>query len=224
MIRNSWIFFCFSLIGVLISCEAPVKFEEPQPVNRSDLKTIPKSLRGFYISTTDSTSLHITKKHVIQKLEFSFTTSLKEADINLDSLQPVAENTYQMLLPDEGAHVDFKVVNDSISGTYLNIDTLFSISEEQKLRKFGGNYFLNYRLAPDNWEVKKVRLQKKVLDVSQVQIPSDIDSLKQLVTVQETVNESDSTVEIKLKPTKKELKRLMEKHFTSVGTYLKVKR
>ncbi len=50
------------LMVIIIACQPPVVFGEPQPVDTTSLSAIPKSYRGVYWCAVDSVKLFVDKK------------------------------------------------------------------------------------------------------------------------------------------------------------------
>lgn len=210
------------LILTIGSCEDSIKFEEPQPPNQSDLKRIPKQLRGFYQSTSDSTYLTINERAIIDWTEIQFRTLRDSLDIEIDSTKIVREATDYIEVIDGKYNLGFKLFGDSVLVDYSYRDTLFEISDRHILRRFKGHYFLNYKRSETNWSVRRLTLNKKKLSFSKVRIPEDIETLKEITEVKEIKSDSGRVTGYKLNPSRKELKKLMKLSFSETKTYKKV--
>ncbi|MEQ9405799.1 MAG: hypothetical protein RIM99_19565 [Cyclobacteriaceae bacterium] len=215
--------FAFILLVLTIgSCEDPVKFESPQPPNQSDLKQIPKQLRGSYQSTSDSTNLTINERTIIDWTEIQFRSLRDSLDIEIDSTKIINKTTDYIEVLDGSYNLEFKFFGDSVLVDYSYRDTLFEISDMHILRRFKGHYFLNYKRSETNWKVRRLTLNKKRLSFSKVQIPEDIETLKEITEIKEIKSDSSRVTGYKLNPSRKELKKLMKLSFSETKTYKKV--
>lgn len=212
----------FLLIVTLWSCEDPIKFEEPQPPNQNDLKRIPKKLRGSYLSTIDSTYLKIDERTIVDWTDIEFMTLVDSLEYEIDSTKIIREFANYIEVIDGNVNLNFRLFGDSVLVRGSLRDTLFEISETHILRRFKGHYFLNYKRSDANWKVRRLTLSKKELSFSMVRKPEDIEILKEITEVKEIKSDSGKLTGYKLKPSRKELKRLMKLSFTETKTYKKL--
>src|ERR1039458_3640679 len=69
------------LIGILASCgPPPVLFDQPQPPKGSDLRQIPKRLRGEYISMKDSSFLIVNDKSIYRTSNLKYKMPASKID------------------------------------------------------------------------------------------------------------------------------------------------
>lgn len=213
----------FLLIPALWSCEDPVKFEVPQPPGRNDLNQIPKGLRGTYFSTSDSTYIIINQLNMVNWTDRMVKTLVDSIDMEIDSSRIVKQTPEATHVKGDNYNLSFKFFPvDSVLVNYSYWDTLFEISSENVLRRFKGDYFLNYKKGQNNWKVRRLTLDKGGLYFSRVRLPEDIEKLKEITRLQEIKSDSGRVVGYKLNPTRKEFKRLMKRSFSETKTYRKV--
>jgi hypothetical protein len=212
------------LASTFFACEDSLKFEEPQPADKNDLNQIPKKLRGTYFSNTDSTYLTINQEEVIEWADIVTRTIIDSLDLEIDSTK-INEQTPDSIQIIEGKYdLRFKFLSgDSVIVYYSYRDTLFQISDEHILRRFKGHYFLNYRRNENDWQVRRLTLNKGELSFSRVRIPKDITELQEITDVQEIKSDSGKVVGYKINPSRKELKQLMKLSFSETKTYRRTK-
>ncbi|MDN5200962.1 hypothetical protein QQ008_06310 [Fulvivirgaceae bacterium BMA10] len=210
------------LAGIVFACEAPVEFEQPQPVNQRDLNKIPKRLRGVYISTKDSSYLIIDGKKMISRMEVRFEGHKDSIDLDLDSIGLGINKKNIVMMEKDNAKFTFQLKGDLVFGTYLHSDTIFEISTRHKIRKFKGHYFLNYQHSIDNWKVNKLSLEKSLLTISKISFPKDLENLKEITEVEEVRSDKGKVMAYKLDPTRAELKKLLDRNFKKINSYQKI--
>ena len=215
---------CLILIAVTLqSCGDLVKFEEPQPTGKNNLNDISKKLRGTYLSVSDSSFLTINKQTIVKWIEADIRTLIDSLDIEIDSSKISSKSDNLIEITDSEFKLTFEFEGDSVFGHYSHYDTIFRISENHILRKFKGHYFLNYKRSEDNWNVRKITLNKGVLTFSEISVPEDIEKIQQITDVKEIKSDSGQVVGYKINPSRKELKKLLNQNFTESETYKKIK-
>jgi len=208
------------LILTLLACEDRIKFEEPQPPGKNDLRQLPGKLQGTYYSTSDSTFLTITDTQIIEWVDIVTKSLIDSLDIDSTLIDQQTSDSVRII--DGKYNLTFKFLSaDSVTVYYSYRDTIFNISDEHLIRRFKGHYFLNYKRTDNDWKVRRLTLDKNELTFSRVRIPEDISDLKEITEVQEIKSDSGKVVGYKLNPSKKELKKLMKHRFSETKSYIK---
>src|SRR5690554_7197139 len=70
------------LLTLISSCQPPVVFSEPQPVDEPKLVAIPKAYQGIYWCETDSISLIIEEQVIATQKKFESQLTLEEVKAN----------------------------------------------------------------------------------------------------------------------------------------------
>lgn len=210
------------LILAVSACENPIKFEEPQPVDQSDLKKIPKRLRGNYQSDSGDTFLSISDSKIIEWSKFAHRLLIDSLDIDSELINEYSPETVQLIEGKYNLTIQL-LPNDSVLVDYFYADTIFDIRSENLLRKFKGHYFLNYQRNDDTWRVRRLTLKKKELSFGSIRIADDIEKLKAITEIEEIKSDSGKVIGYQLNPTRKELKQLMKLQFREGKKYHKVK-
>jgi len=187
-------------IVILSSCDNMVRFEVPQPEGRQNEKSIPKKLLGTYSSLTDSSTLIITKTHIISFSKFDIAGLVSELD-SVDRVKYKTDTTFSDL--EGNMKVDVTIINDSIFEHTDYRDTLFDFSNNDVLRKFKGYYFLNHETSRKNWFVTKLGVTKNGLVLGTISDSKDLENLREL-----TNTKSDTIYSFN--PTRKELKKFLK--------------
>lgn len=159
---------------ICYSCQPPVTFSEPQPSGKPDLEMFPARLCGEYLSSDSSYYLSIDDKMI--ERHGTFTDTIIKS--GLDSMHFLQGDTLFNKHTGEKARITLS--GDSIFRRVHLRDTVFMLSDANLLRKWKGYFFINMRREDAGWEVKKISLQRGVLDLSSVGRAEDIGMLNEL--------------------------------------------
>lgn len=201
-----------TLFGILIvlqvGCQPHIRFAEPQPKGKRDLKAIPKPYQGEYYRLSDSTLLFI-KKDIIYREWNDSTRILKyEMKERFDTI--VEQDTEVEFSPN--SKLSIKIFGDSALVSFHIIDTVFILDENNVLRKYKGYLFLNYKKDKNSWKVELVKLKNGFLDFKELVSASEIDTLKKVINISTVVDTSTNKVKsYKLNPKIEELKDILKR-------------
>jgi hypothetical protein len=176
-------------------------FKEPQPINDKELKHFPNKFVGSYINQ-DSTYLIITDKVICNKWITRNNISLSEFESVKDSVKIIGNRMY---LFDSKKFFDFRKVKDSIEITDTYYDTIFSISDFNKVNRIKGAIVLN---AKDSiyWKIKILSLDKKNLKLMTLVSDDDLTRIDSLSKIK--VQKIDSTRNV-IELSKTEFKKML---------------
>jgi hypothetical protein len=170
------------ILLVLVSCQPPVVFDAPQPVDVTPLTGFPKRLEGKYLSSLDNSVLQITSGSLIRYYDFDMKIHISQ----LDSSQQLIGDTLFDLKTNRGTIIVLE--GDSVVQHVNEIDTLFTIDALNVLKKFKGCYFVNTCTSPTTWQVQKLEFTHGLLTLSSINNKEDIEQLKALTeTPQDTM-------------------------------------
>lgn len=206
------------LVSFLFSCkeEAIVDdlcFENPQPINDSELKEIPQKFLGLY-KNVDSVFLKV-EEHLITKYYFG---KFKIHKSELDSMKNDFEIAYGKLIEKKTKAIfETKKIGDSIELSNKNIDTIFQISDIQKVKRIGGNLILNSKFD-DLWRINIISFEKKTLKFKYLSV-EDLNALDSITSIKSTKIDS---VNYLLKPSKKEFKKILNSKLSYEFLYQKL--
>ncbi|GAL84492.1 hypothetical protein MYP_1720 [Sporocytophaga myxococcoides] len=202
--------FLFLFAAVVMGCDEKslsVDFIEPQPGESKNESGFNKKYRGTY-NGADGAQLLIYEDKIVKRLTHNILFLRYDVDSNFTGNK---NNDVELKVYYEKEKLKvLKISGDSIYTQYQAIDTVFKISDSQLCRSLKGSYFLNYKYGENNWKVQRLDLEKDRLSVSMI-MPQD--SLFKLLPVQEKVtlkNDSGEIISYQLKPTRKELQRLIK--------------
>lgn len=198
----------------LVSCQSPVTFTEPQPVDANNLLKFPRRLKGDYLSLSDSSTLIINEKLIQRTYNFDYKIHPNELDstarLSGDTLINI-ETKEKELIKREG---------DSLLIHIHNVDTLFFMNYNSIVKKYKGYYFLNTRYDKTNWSVEKMKLSKGQLIISGIPTKEDIEVLKEITeTATDTVSKYNFTT------TKRQFKKFVKNDgFSDSEVFVRLKK
>nr|WP_315251479.1 hypothetical protein [uncultured Flavobacterium sp.] len=196
---------CFLILVLLfvVSCKkvaAPYAgfdmcFENPQPINDSELSKIPNKFRGIFMNS-DSMYINIKENIILEESYYKFR--IHKTD--LDSLKEFFSYT----------NGEFKLCSKIIRGDSLeiikkDIDTFFIFSNTQKAKRIDGQLVLNYKDSIF-WKVKVMNIEKNMLKIKYIYSEEDLKRMDSLTKIKSTMIDSSLFI---LKPSRNEFKRII---------------
>jgi hypothetical protein len=200
-----------------------VKFKVSQPGFVEPISAFGKKMLGQYKnSTSPDEILSILNQSIIIDAVIKDSCTRNELDIDSVLLIDInSDNALIEYLKKDGS--DVKIVNDSIFYQKAIKDTMFIISKLQVLKKYKGQYYLNYQLDDGLWTLKIIYQKQDTLYIDHFRPVSD--SGKSTFTSDDEAEVADSTIETEpvLNPDKKELKQLLKSNrIENSGKYVKI--
>ncbi len=174
-------------------------FTDAQPKNTSGLSAIPKKYRGAY--EYEDAVMRITDKSIYKEYNFKETIHKSE----LDSIDGVYTYNGSKLTMATGQVYNVSEKNDSLYLTALLRDTLFIISENQKVKNVNNNLVLSSRDSVF-WKINILSIKKDSLLWKHPGTKKDFSTLMPIVKDMKT--DTDTTVVI-LNPTDSELRKIV---------------
>lgn len=196
-------YFLFLGLLIVVSCkraEAPYAgfdmcFENPQPINDSDLSKIPKKFRGVFMSK-DSFFIRIEEKEILSESYLKF----RIYKTDLDSIKEFFS------YPNSNFKLSTKIIKgDSLEIIKKDIDTFFVFSDTQKAKRIDGRLVLNYKDSI-YWKIKVISLEKNIFKIKYIYSEEDLNRVDSLTKVKSTMIDSSLFV---LKPSRNEFKRII---------------
>lgn len=176
-------------------------FENPQPINDSELSNIPNKFQGYYVSL-DSAYLNVQEKNILKEFYNRFRFHKKD----LDSIKKEFDEVGNKYVLKRNKDVyEVKCFNDSIEFSNKQIDTLFTFSNTQKAKRFNGQLVLNYKDSI-YWTIKSVRLEKNTIKIKYLYSEEDLKRMDSVTKVKSTMIDSFSFI---MKPSRNELKQIL---------------
>ncbi len=190
-------------------------FSEPQPINDSELNSIPSKFIGFY-SSGDSFFINISTKMITEERFNKFRIHNNYLDSINDEL--VKENG-KYRFKNEDTFLEHKLIGDSIEFLQKDIDTFFIFSEKQKAKRINGKLVLNVKDSL-YWQSKLVYLEKDELIIKYLFSEDDLTKMDSITKIKS--QKMDSTTYL-ISPSRNEFKRFFEvKNFGYDAKYKKV--
>jgi hypothetical protein len=177
-------------------------FENPQPINDSELTSIPNKFIGEYINS-DSVVLKINKNAITSENLFQF----KFPKNQLDSLKTefnFANGKY--ISKTNNTVFDYKMVGDSIEFSSREIDTIFIFSESQKAKRINGFLILNEKKSK-YWEVTFVNLNKNNLEFKHLYAKNDLRRMDSITKIHSKTIDSTTFI---ITPTRREFSKFLQ--------------
>ena len=219
-------FLALPLFLLLIACESPVVFEEPQPKGVESENSFRLAYQGSYLCSEDSSILVVAEQHIYQ--EWAHFIVDERDGHGPDSLlyqdEIMGENGLETRFFLQGHNLpleDAFVSEEMLVGTLITRDTLFSIGPRQQVRYFRGHQLLNYLRDDGDWEVM-VLAQESNRDIRlfQTKLPEDLEALEAITPVERRLTKEGDEQYI-LRPSKQAFRKLMKSDliFQECGYY-----
>ncbi len=216
------------ILLLLLGCDEnpdSVRFNMSQPVGAKSQKAFIQKLQGAYVSCNDSDDwITISENLILNTKRFEFRLHRNNLEFDSKTVIDRKNNTELIeFLKNEGYSAT--IFEDTILAVYLEVDTIFSISENQVLKKRRRDYFLSYKKDESSWEVSKLSFKHDSLFIGRI-TPSDtllqFDFTVKNIQVGDT--DSTSSVEYLLNPSRKGFKKLLKKNaFIETACYCRRK-
>lgn len=177
-------------------------FLEPQPINDSELNSIPNKFIGLYVNA-DSIYLNVSKTMIAEESFFKF-------QIHKNSLDSIADEIVRVngkyKFKNETTFLEDKTIGDSIEFSQIQIDTFFIFSDKQKAKRINGKLVLSEKDSI-YWQSKLVYLDKDGLIIKYLY--SDDDLIKMDLITKIKSKQLDSTTYV-ISPSRSEFNRFFE--------------
>lgn len=190
------------------SKEESVDFMEPQPSGIKHSYAFGKKYQGSYIDPKDSSQLLILPDKIIKTIYLRGVCLRNDLDSSFKGDKSNNDDIIASLTKD---NIDIvSIVGDSIHFVWNIKDTLFSISPSNIAKYYKGSYFLNYTNDQLTWKLQRMDLSKKRLSIGMIMPNDSLFTAIQIENMSEVKNDTGLVVNYKMKPSKKELKKLIK--------------
>ena len=201
----------FSLVFLLISCknssdeacdETNLVFENPQPINDSEINRIPHKYAGRFINS-DSTYLTILENCIYNENFYKNKVSYTE----LDSLKKEFKFEKEKLVDKDNAKIifNYRFLKDSIELTYPKVDTVFAFSNFQKAKRINNQLVINEKDSVF-WKVKVVSIKNNLLKIKYFSFSNDLKKIDSITRIKSKLVDSTKCI---LKPSRNEFKKII---------------
>lgn len=190
-------------------------FENPQPINDSELNGFPAKFKGLYMNS-DSTFLRIEEDRILREYFYKFKFHRQEMD-SLKSEYNLIDG--KLIAKDTKEKFDIHRKGDSIELVRKDIDTIFRLSYNQKAKRINGHLVLSIRDSIF-WKIRIITLEKNILKMKYIYLPQDLNKLDSVTAIKGKMLDSLSYL---IKPTRKEFKNILNiKNLGEGNEYVKV--
>jgi hypothetical protein len=155
-------------------------FNEIQPVDENEIREIPNRFTGNYINN-DSIYLIVSKKDVYYKWIDKSKISFESFETLKDSMKLVQNKMYFQ----DNSFLEYRSLKDSFEIKEIKYDTIFSISENQKVLKMDRTFVLNTKDSI-YWKLQLITFDKRNLKIKDLYFLDDIrriDSLSKIKAI-----------------------------------------
>jgi hypothetical protein len=178
-------------------------FENPQPVNDSELSRIPSKFFGSYFIDKDF-YLVVTKDQILTKY-------FDKSRIHISKLDSLKVGFYFMndkIISKKDGELKFgyKVIGDSVELLDTEVDTVFEFSDKQKMKRLGSCLILNEKDSVF-WKSKIVRFEKKSAAIEYLY---DWGQLYQFDSITKIKSKKIDSTSFILSPSRREFKKYLE--------------
>ena len=190
-------------------------FNSPQPVNSSELRKFPSKYRGAYLNS-DSLLLKINENEIVTEEDYKFKIHKNLLDSLKNEIDVADGNRVEKATQ---MRYGIKHIGDSIVCIHKMVDTLFSFSNQQKLKIVGNHLILNTKDSVF-WKVKIISFSKDIVEMKDVGFEEDLYQLDSITTIK---SKKIDAVSYLLSPSRKEFKTFTKlKNRNFVTTFKKV--
>lgn len=177
-------------------------FENPQPINDSELDHFPNKFRGLYVNK-DSSFIRIEEDRILRE----YYNKFKVHKLTLDSTKAEYDIVDDKLIAKATKEkYDMVYKGDSIELIHKNIDTLFRFSLYNKAKRIDGQLILS-RKDSIFWNVEFVSIDKNILKFKNL---NDGKDLKKLDSVTKIKGKMLDSVSYLIKPSRGEFKKILK--------------
>ncbi|WP_445716099.1 hypothetical protein [Flavobacterium sp.] len=190
-------------------------YQEPQPINDSELNSIPNKYLGLYVNE-DSIYLNISKKMIVEESFFKFRIHKNSLDSLSNELIKV-NGKYKF--KNETTFLGDKIIGDSIEFSQKETDTFFIFSDKQKAKRINGKLVISDKDSI-YWQSKLVYLNEDELVIRYLYSDDDLRKMDSITKIKS--KQLDSTTYV-ISPSRSEFKRFFEvKNFGYESKYKKI--
>ena len=205
------------VLTFFIGCGPFIWFKVPQPEGIENLEKFPDEITGKYSSVYDTSTIRIEFDKIIR--EYRENLLMTKIEFREETGDSISEDTSFAFV--DNWDITIESFGDSVKVFSRKDDELFKISDQQILREYRGYYFLNYKDSNNYWEVKILNLTGDTLEFDHILSNDDIENITSITTVETVQDTTEEFEKHYLKPTKKELKKILKKRSTG-DKYVKI--
>lgn len=177
-------------------------YQEPQPINDSELNSIPNKYLGLYVNE-DSIYLNVSKRMIAEESFFKFRIHKNSLDSLSNELIKI-NGKYKF--KNETTFLEDKIIGDSIEFSQKEIDTLFVFSDKQKAKRINGKLVISDKDSI-YWQSKLVYLDKDEMVIKHLYSDDDLRKMDSITKIKS--KQLDSTTFL-ISPSRAEFKRFFE--------------
>ncbi len=205
------------VLAFFVGCGPYIWFKVPQPEGRENLSEFPGELTGKYSSVYDTSTIRIESDKIIR--EYRENLVMTKVEFREEAGDSISEDTSFTFA--DNWDITVNSFGDSVKVFSRKDEELFKISDQQILREYKGYYFLNYKDSNDYWKVKILNMVKDTLEFDDILSDDDMENIRNITVVETVQDSTEESSKYYLKPTKRELKKILKKRLTG-DKYIKL--
>lgn len=192
-------------------------FSEPQPINDSEIYSIPNKFVGLYVNE-DSIYVNISKKYILKESYFKFRLHIDSLDVFGNEL---VKFNGKYKFKNTETFLQNKRIGDSMEFSEKRVDTFFVFSNNQKAKRISGKLVLSEKDSVF-WQSKLVYLDNENLVIKYFYSDDDLRKMDSITKIKSKQLDSTSYL---ISPSRDEFKRFFEiKNLGYESKYRKVKK
>lgn len=140
--------FASVFIFAVFSCTSPIVFDDAYPKDVDGLSYIPEYYQGLYMCESDNTLIVINESSIYAESGYFIEASIEDI---LAREQCTIEDG-EIYLSEIGECLPFEYISeDSVRVQLYDIDTLFRISDQAKMKPYKGSLVVSQQIENDDW-------------------------------------------------------------------------
>jgi hypothetical protein len=200
----------FVLSVLMVSCKQStlsdsfIYFNEPQPVNVDVINSFPRKYQGTFI--LDNSNLLIVQEKCIFKKQID---TIEIAKKDLDSIPEIQFKDGQVFDKNTNKKYKATIVNDTVSWQQVQIDTVFSFSENEVAKEYKSSLILNKKVD-DNYQVSYIKYTNLSNKYIQLGTKKDASLIQNTLKIpRDVVIENSDTTHVILKASRADFRKLL---------------
>lgn len=193
---------------LIISCSSPVVFDDSYPKGIEELDQIPIQYQGYYMCESDSTLIVINDNNIYAQSSYFFESELEEM---LKREQCTIQDG-EIYLEEIEECIPFEYISeDSIRGMFYDVDTLFRLSQNARIKPYKGSLVLSQRIDNKEWILTLLSMDAYGnIIYKAITEEYDLETLQAITNTEQIDVDRNNEPIYKVKPTKKEFDALFE--------------
>ena len=179
-------------------------FDQSQPVNVSDIASVPSKNQGDFL-LSDASNLIVQQKYILRKKRDTIVVSKTEFD-SMGNMEYKKGYVY-----DKDTRKSFKATfkNDSIAWNEVQVDTLFSFADNEIAKWYKSSLILNKKVN-GTYQVNYIQYSKSGVKFVQLGTKKDLDNILYKIHIPSVLEiKGKDTLHVVLSPSRSDFRKLL---------------